>query len=208
MKRHVIICTLLTMLLAAVVVSAQPTTQPATKAPATKVAPATETPATPAAAPVETKAEPAAKAETKGEVKAEEKSEDTQAWWQGLLVTVIEGVVAIALPILSILGMALARKWKLKIEQDKLDWVLSKAIGFGEQKAKTALKDGKPMAGPEIAKIAVEQGSKLLEQYQLPKKLGDYLADLIEAKLGERVVEAGGARAVVNGTGGSEGSGS
>jgi len=126
-------------------------------------------------------------------------SGDTQKWWQGALVVVLEGVAAIVFPILSVLGMALIRKWNLKIEQDKLDWVLTKSLGFAEQKAKVALKDGKPMDGPSLAKAAVEHGGKLLDQYKLPKKLGDLLADLIEAKLGEKVVEGGGAKKVVNG---------
>lgn len=122
----------------------------------------------------------------------EEPTEDTQKWWQGLVVTVIEGVVAIALPILSILLMSLIRKWNLKIEQDKVDWVLKKALGFAEQKAKVALKDGKPMEGPEIAKAAVEHGTALLEKYGLAKKFGEWLADGIEAKLGESVLDDGG----------------
>jgi len=175
--------------------TSQPAASPAAAAQPSSQAPETATTASKADAPT-----PAPTTGATAPAASQEVSGDTQKWWQGLLVTVIEGVAAIAFPILSLLLMALAHKWKLKIEQEKIDWVLSKAIGFGEQKAKVALKDGKPMSGPEIAKIAVEHGSKLLDQYKLPKKLGDYLADLIEAKLGEKVVSDGGAKASVTKT--------
>jgi hypothetical protein len=167
---------------------AAPTTQPVV---ATKVA----TPVAPTATPT---AEAVKVEETKPAVT---ETQDTQKWWQGVLVTVIEAAIAIVTPVLSVLIMLLIRKWKLKIEQDKVDWILSKAVGAGEQYVKGKLKDGKPVDGPEAARIALELGNKLLEQYKLPSKLGTYLSELIEAKLGEGVVDAGGARAVVNGEG-------
>lgn len=150
---------------------------------------------TPAAAPAASQPAPAptaAPVATAPEKAAEAPAQDTQKWWQGLLVTAIEAVAAIVTPILSILLIVLLKKWNLKIEQDRVDWALSKAIGFAEQKAKVALKDGKPMEGPEIAKIAVEHGTKLLEQHKLASKFGDWLADGIEAKLGENVLADGG----------------
>lgn len=166
-------------------------TQPAV---ATKVAPKADTKTEPVVAPaVEKKAE---------ETKTAAETQDTQKWWQGILVTVIEAVLAIVTPILSILIMLLVKKWKLKIEQDKVDWVLSKGLGAGEQYIKGKLKAGLPVEGPEVAKIALDLTNKLAVQYQLPSKLGNYFADLIEAKLGEAVIEAGGAKAVVaNGAG-------
>lgn len=168
---------------------------PATKAPATKVSPKAD--AQPAAAPV---AAPEEKpADKTVEKKAEEPKKETQAWWKGILVTVLEFVFAVVAPILSILIMVLIRKWNLKIEQEKVDWVLDKALGFGEQKLKIALKEGKEVEGPEIAKAALEHGNKLLDKYGLGKKFGEWLADGIEARLGQKVVEAGGAKKVVNG---------
>lgn len=128
----------------------------------------------------------------KTEATTSSSSQEVQKWWQGLLVIIIQAVAAIVTPVLGVLLMILVRKWQLKIEQDKVEWIVSKAVGFGEQKAKQALNAGKPMEGPEIAKVAVEQGGKLLQQYKLPKKLGDYLADLVEAKLGEKLLDQGG----------------
>lgn len=151
----------------------------------------------PAAAPVATvPAEPSvAASESKAPEKAAEKpTQDTQKWWQGLLVTVIESFVAVVMPILSILLMILIRKWNLKIEQDKVDWCLDKALGAGEQKLKQMLKDGKPIDAPGVKSAAVEHGTALLEKYGLAKKFGDWLADGIEARLGEKVVAAGGAK--------------
>lgn len=108
-----------------------------------------------------------------------------QAWWQAILVTVIEATAAIMVPILSILIGFLLKKWNLKLEQEKVDWILNKAIGAGEQYAYLKLKKGEPVEGPEIFKVAHAQGTKLLEQYGLAAKLGSFLGDLIEAKLGQ-----------------------
>lgn len=125
-------------------------------------------------------------------------SVEMQKWWQNLLVIIISGVFAIVTPVISALVMAAIRKWHLKVEQEQVDWILGKAVGFGEQKLKTLLKDGKPVDGSEIAKAALEEGNKLLQKYGLAKKFGDWLAAGIEAKLGEKVIEAGGARTVVS----------
>lgn len=130
--------------------------------------------------------------EGKDDKKVPAAPEESQKWWQGLLVTVIEASVAILLPILSILLMGLIRKWNLKIDQDKVDWVLNKAIGYAEQKAKVALNEGEPMEGPEIARIAIDQAEFLLKKYKAAAKLGDWIAKGIEAKLGEKLLENGG----------------
>ena len=155
---------------------------------------ATEAPATqPAEAPKP--AEEVKTEEPKEEVKAEEVKEEaattaeTQAWWQGILVLVIQFVAAVATPVLSMLLIMGLRKWNIKLEQDKVEWALGKAVGYGEQAAKKALKDGKPLEGPAVMKIAVEQGDKLLKQYKVDKKVIAYLEDLIEAKLGEKELE-------------------
>lgn len=120
-----------------------------------------------------------------------------QKWWQNLLMLIISAVLTIATPILSVLAMALIKKWNLKIEQSKVDWVLEKAIGAGEQYAKNRLKAGQPVEGSEIKKVALEHANTLAAKYA--PKLGSYLSDLIEAKLGQKLVEAGGAKAAVNG---------
>jgi len=125
----------------------------------------------------------------------------TQSWLQGMFVIIIEAVVAIVTPIISILLMFLIRKWNLKIEQDKVDWALDKGIGYAEQLVKKALKDGEPMAESGIKEAAVEKSREVLQQYGLADKFGSWLADGIEARLGQRVVEAGGAKKVVEASG-------
>ena len=148
-------------------------------------APVAAVPDQPAVAVPESKApEKAAEAPTGG----------TQKWWQGLLVTIVDGSLKVLLPILSVLFMFLVKKWGLKLEQERLDWCLDKALGAGEQKLKQLLKDGKPIDSPGIKSAAVETGTKLLEKYGLAKKFGDWLAEGIEARLGEKITEAGGAK--------------
>jgi len=127
---------------------------------------------------------------------------DTQQWWQNLLVQIISFVAAVATPVLSVLAISLLRKWGVKLEREKVEWIASKAIGYGEQKAKNALKDGKPLEGPEIMKMALHQAAQLAEGYKADKKLAAYLENLIEAKLGEKVIEQGGANIVAKANGG------
>lgn len=120
-----------------------------------------------------------------------------QKWWQNLLLIIISGILTIATPILSVLAMSLLKKWNIKVEQQKVDWVLEKAIGYGDQFAKNKLKAGQPVTGPEILKVALEHGGKLAEQYA--PKLGSYLSDLIEAKLGQQGMDANNLRNPTNG---------
>jgi hypothetical protein len=121
-----------------------------------------------------------------------------QKWWQNLLLIVISGILTIATPILSVLAMSLLKKWNIKVEQQKVDWVLEKAIGYGDQFAKNKLKAGQPVTGPEIMKVALEHGDKLAVQYA--PHLGAYLAELIEAKLGQQGMDANNLRNPSNGS--------
>lgn len=126
---------------------------------------------------------PATKVETKQAPKEEAKPK--QSFWQGVLVLVLEAVLAIATPIIVILLTILLRKWKLNIEVEKVQWVVDKATGFGEQKLRNVLRDGHEPNYSEIKKDSLSFGEKLLKESGLLKKWGDYFADLIEAKLGE-----------------------
>ena len=114
---------------------------------------------------------------------------DMQAWWMNLILMIISFIASIAVPVISYLIIVLLRRWNVKIEQDKIDWILQKTVGYAEQKAKVALKDGKPMSGPEVLKVALDQGNKFLTKYALDKKFSSWLTDLIEAKLGEKTRE-------------------
>lgn len=157
----------------------------AVAAPATKVAPAAPAAPGPAAtAPAAPAPAPVAKAPEKP---ADEASQpETQAWWKAITVFLIEVSTALALPILIVLALLANQKWKLGLETATIEWAVSKAVGYGEQKAKVALKAGKPMDGPDILKAALEHGTELLVTKGLVSKWGDKLANLVEAKLGEQ----------------------
>jgi len=144
------------------------------------------------------KEEPKPEETKKEDPKAKETDAGTQAWWQNLLVTVIQIVGAIATPVLSLLLISLLRRWNIKVEQQKAEWVLGKAVGFGEQKLKTLLKDGKEVVGNEIAKEALGLAERLGKGKLAPWAKKE-LMDLIEAKLGEHVIDEGGAKAAVAG---------
>ncbi len=110
---------------------------------------------------------------------------EKQKWWQSLLVFFIKLLDLILEPILIAFGYVFTRKFGFKVERETLEWIVDKATGFAEQKAKAALKAGSPMAGPDILKLALEQGNQYLVEKGLMKKWGNRLGDLIESKLGE-----------------------
>lgn len=140
---------------------------------------------------VETKAAPVAPAvESKAEVtkteavKVEVKTEDTQKWWQNLLVTVISTVLTIATPVLSLLLVILLRRWNIKVELDKVKAFAEAGKNYAEQYARNKLKEGKALDAPEVAKIALEKGREL-SQGKLAPWAAAKLTDWIEAKVGE-----------------------
>lgn len=167
--------------------SSQPTNQPAATAPSGQPDAALPAPSAdpPPAAGATAKAPESASQEA-SEDGAKQSDQTTQAWWKAVLVFFIELSKALLVPILVVLGWVANKKWKLGLERETIEWVVSKAAGFGEQKAKVALKAGKPMQGPKILEEALKHGESLLITKGLADKWGDKLADLIEAKLGEQ----------------------
>lgn len=120
-------------------------------------------------------------------------ADDKQQWWGVLLAFLIKAFVAIAVPVLTATIVALANRWKLKLEHDKVQTIAAAAVGFAEQKALNALKDGKDKTpGAEKLKLALDFANGLAEQYKLKQKAADKLSDLIEAALGKHNMENGG----------------
>lgn len=114
-------------------------------------------------------------------------AEPTQEWWQSLVkFLVFDAVLPAVGAVVIALLVALARKWKIKVERETLESVLKQAIDFADQKIKGKLKDGeKPKdKNAEKLKLATDFGRKLLKEYGLVKKFGDWIGDLIESKLG------------------------
>ena len=108
-------------------------------------------------------------------------------WWQALVKFLVsDAVLPVLGGILVALLVALAKKWKIKVEKETLESVLQQSIDFADQKIKAKLKDGeKPKdKNAEKLKLATDFGRKLLKEYGLLKKFGDWIGDLIESKLG------------------------
>lgn len=157
----------------------KPASQPVAAAPVAPAAPA----AAPKAAPTPAPAAAPEKA-AKSAPAAPAKTEVKQKWWQGILVTVIEAVLAIATPVLVILITGLLRKMKLNVEKEKVAWAVEQGRGFGEQQIKLALKDGKTPDYEGVKKKSVELSHSILIEGGLAAKWGHMLGDLLEAKLG------------------------
>lgn len=113
-------------------------------------------------------------------------TDGTQVWWMLLLDHLLEAVVIIAVPVVSTLVVTLLNRWGLKVELEKIDAIVTKAVGFAEQKAKKALRDGLPRtASADKLDVALNFARDLSAKYKLSQKAIDKLSDLIEAKLGE-----------------------
>jgi hypothetical protein len=217
MKSH----RLLIALFAAVLVAAPLTLSAAPDggtAPATKVAPATPTPAaTPAAPKAEPKAaepkaaEPAAPAsapaattatatDDKPAEVAKPAAPEKQEWWQVLLAELLKIFLVIFVPVLSTLIVSLLRRWKINVEFAQVNDIATKAAGWAEQKALSALKEGKEKtSGGDKMKLALDFANGLANQYKLSSKATEKLQDLIESALGQEKVKAA-ATAEANGS--------
>lgn len=111
-----------------------------------------------------------------------------QEWWQVLVKFIVsDAILPMVGTVLAALLVSLARRWQLKIEKETLESILMQAINFADQKLKKALKDGSEPKDENAKKLklATEFGKKLLKEYGLLKKFGDWIGDLIESKLGE-----------------------
>jgi hypothetical protein len=109
-------------------------------------------------------------------------------WWQILVKFIVSDAVLPAVgTVLVALLVVLARKWKIKVEKETLESVLSQAIAFADQKIKKKLQEGKESknANAEKLEMATDFAKKLLKQYGLIKQFGEWVEDLIESKLGQ-----------------------
>lgn len=109
---------------------------------------------------------------------------DKQAWWQHLLFTLITTAGAIAVPVLTTLLVVLLRRWNVKVEYEKAEWIAKQGKNFAEQKARVALKEGQAVDSSETSKSALEFSRSLAAGKLAPWAAGK-LSGLIEASLGE-----------------------
>lgn len=107
-----------------------------------------------------------------------------QTWWQSLLSTLLDSFLVIAVPVLAAFATALLRRWGVKVEQEQVEKLAEQAAAFAEQKAKVALREGKPKtSGAEKMSMALDVGKKLAKQYKLSDKAIEGLEAMIEAKI-------------------------
>lgn len=114
--------------------------------------------------------------------KAVAKAAPQQAWWQALLVFVIEFALAVGVPVIVILITLLLRRWGINVEQDQVKNIAEQAADFAEKKAKAALKaDGKKTPGAEKMLLALNFAKDLADQYKLSEKATKKMQGMIEA---------------------------
>lgn len=160
-------------------------------------APAATTPAAAAPAPAAPKAEtapasqPAAAPTGDDSATATAQAPEKQDWWQVLLAELLKLFLVIFVPVLSTLIVSLLKRWKINVEFEQVNSIATKAAGWAEQKALSALKEGKEKtSGAEKMKLALDFANGLANQYKLSAKATEKLQDLIESALGQEVVKA------------------
>lgn len=106
-----------------------------------------------------------------------------QSWWQHVVLTIITTTGAVAVPVLTTLLIVLLRRWNVRLEYDKAEWVARKGADFAEQAARNYLRGGQPLDGGKTMHIALTQSRKLATGTLAPWATAA-LEGLIEAHLG------------------------
>jgi len=115
----------------------------------------------------------------------------TQEWWQVLVSALINLFITFAIPIIVIVLYRISERYKIGIEQDQIDKIVTTAAGWAEEKASQALnKNGKKTPGAEKLDMAVTFALQLAKQFKLQEKATKGIDDLITAKLGQKKIEA------------------
>ena len=179
MKRKIMLFALLSLFVAApamAVDAGKTDAKPAVTAPATKApAPATKAPA------ADPKAEAKAPAET---VKTETPTHEAK-WWQVGLKHLLELVFAVLGLLATAFVTVLMRKYGFEDQSNKVNDILTKALGYAEQLSiKKAKLDGKPTSGGEKMDLAIQFAQKLATDYKLKDKGKEWWEEKLESWLG------------------------
>jgi len=180
-------------------------TKPVTKAPATKTATKVAPAPCPRAEPkvtgtvtvtdtkkeepkAETREDPAAaSSQPAAPVTDPPKAEEpTQEWWETGLAHLLKLVFLILGLMATALVRVLMKKYGFEEQSGKVNDLLTKAIGFAEQKALKAskLEEGKMTSSAEKMKMAIEFAQGLAKEYKLPEKGSEWWEDKLESWLG------------------------
>lgn len=106
--------------------------------------------------------------------------------WEVVLSTFLKVFVAVAVPVLSTLAVALLRRWNVKVKYDTVYDLAHRGAAYAEQMAQKRLKTGKPTSSALKLQEAMKVATELAEQYRLPARATAKLQQLIESALGEK----------------------
>lgn len=179
MRRKIALFTLLSLLVAAPVFAADAgkvDAKAAVTAPATKVVTTPMT--TPAAEP---------KAAATAEPKAAEPTAPTYEakWWQVGLKHLLELVFMVLGLLATAFVTVLMRKYGFEDQSNKVNDILTKALGYAEQLSiKKAKLDGKPTSGGEKMDLAIKFAQKLAQDYKVADKGKEWWEEKLESWLG------------------------
>jgi len=132
---------------------------------------------------------------------------DGATWWQQLLVGMMPHIVEVAGALLTMAGLWVARHYGLKVKREQIEGIVDTAVGFGEQYARRALKEGKPANPDEVKAKAVSFAVAQADHYKVGVKTAGLLEDLVEARLGMKNASKPSPGAFVKVTGEGEGTG-
>lgn len=113
-----------------------------------------------------------------------------QEWYQVLLLELVKLLSVVAIPVLTAICVSLADRYNLGLQQAQFEKIVEQAIGWAEEKASQALKEGnKKTSGAEKADMALQLVLTLAKQLKLKEKVIASAKDLIDAKLGQKRVD-------------------
>lgn len=110
-------------------------------------------------------------------------------WWKVLLRYGLELIFTILGLLASVFVTVLMRKYGFEDYTARVDELLTKSIGFAEQKSSQALKlNGQPLGSAEKLALALELIAEKAKEYKLPEKGKEWWTKKVEGWLGSQKV--------------------
>lgn len=116
---------------------------------------------------------------------AKAQTEQGMNWWQLLLGHLMTLVFSILGMVATVFVGVLLKKYGFQTQTEKINDILTRAVGFAEQKSKQVAKlDGKPLEGAKKLELAINFALELAKDYKIREKGRSWWEDKVESWLG------------------------
>lgn len=104
-----------------------------------------------------------------------------QVWWQVLLSTLLQVLTPV---IVAVIGILINRLVKSEQNRKIIKDAIAYGVGYAEEAARKALKDGSPISSDDKLAMALDQAAKFMSDNGITDYAKDKLTSGIEALLG------------------------